>query len=294
VISVPSSFRQMPRWWHDEVGRRWLDQLPALVESQSQQWGLELDGEPLHGSNALVVPVRRHGEPYALRLCPPGDDVARESRALRVWDGRGVVRLFEADESSGSMLLERLDHTHTLASEPLDIAVPIVAGLTRTLAVPVHDDVRSTAEVADEHLATFERDWTALGAPTPRGQLRYALGLAAELAAESTANLAADGDLHYEQVLASRRARWLVVDPVLLRGDPEYDLGRVLWSRLDELPGDDDVRGAFGTFVRIADVPAERARAWVVLRAMSYLLWGMQRGLTWDPPRCRRLLDLFC
>jgi hypothetical protein len=39
---------------------------------------------------------------------------------------------------------------------------------------------------------------------------------------------------------------------------------------------------------------AERAADWVVLRSMSYLVWGLEHGLTIDPPRCRRLLDVFC
>lgn len=85
-----------------------------------------------------------------------------------------------------------------------------------------------------------------------------------------------------------------MVDPVLLRGDPEYDLARVLWSRLDEFASDADIIGAFETFVRVAEVPIARARAWVVVRSMSYLLWGLCRGLTWDPPKCRRMLDPFC
>jgi streptomycin 6-kinase len=271
-----------------------LDDLPALVSSRCAAWGLVVDGELLHGSNALVVPVRRRRESYVLRLCPPGDDVAREARALRVWSGRGTVRLIDVDLAARAMLLERLDHTRSLAGEPLDAAIAVIAGLTRTLAVPVPLDVPSTAGIAAEHLAGFERDWNALDAPTPRHQLVTALRLAAEVAAQPTSELAVDGDLHFEQVLASRRAPWLVVDPVLLRGDPEYDLGRVLWSRLDELRRDRDVLDAFDTFVTTAAVPAERARAWIVLRAMSYLLWGLGRGLTLDPPRCRRLLDLFC
>jgi streptomycin 6-kinase len=84
-----------------------------------------------------------------------------------------------------------------------------------------------------------------------------------------------------------------VVDPVLLRGDPEYDLGRILWGRLDEIPDDREVRRCVAAFAQRAGVPDDRARAWVIVRSMSYLLWGVSRGLTEDPVRCRRLLDVF-
>jgi streptomycin 6-kinase len=42
-----------------------------------------------------------------------------------------------------------------------------------------------------------------------------------------------------------------------------------------------------------AELAHRRARLWVLVRAMSYLLWGLERGLTEDPPRCRRLLEIF-
>ena len=166
--------------------------------------------------------------------------------------------------------------------------------LMRTLAVPVPDDVPSTSEVAADLRDSLEAGWRAVGQPTPRRQLDHALACAAERAAAPAGDRAVNGDLHVGQVLAAERAPWLVVDPVLLRGDREHDLGRVLWSRLDELPDDAAVRRAFRSVVDAAEVPAERAVSWVVLRSMSYLVWGLEHGLTIDPPRCRRLLDLFC
>jgi streptomycin 6-kinase len=161
------------------------------------------------------------------------------------------------------------------------------------MAVPAPFEVPSTASIATDHAETFERDWLALNGPTPRTHLEVAVRLSRELADAVPSDTAVDGDLHCEQVLAADRAPWLVVDPVLLRGDPEYDFARVLWSRLDELPEDSDITDAFDAFVRAARVPPDRARRWIVVRSMSYLLWGIPRGLTWDPPKCRRLLTLF-
>ena len=40
-------------------------------------------------------------------------------------------------------------------------------------------------------------------------------------------------------------------------------------------------------------VPLERAEHWIRVRSTSYLLRGLQHGLTEDPPRCRRLLAAF-
>ncbi|GAA3708797.1 streptomycin 6-kinase [Microlunatus aurantiacus] len=294
MIAVPETFRQMPRWWHDRAGREWLDQLPTLVTELCRRWNLQVDGDPLHGSNVLVVPVRHDREVAVVRLSPPGDDVTEEAAALRWWAGRGTVRLFDLDVGSRAMLLERLSTSRSLQSEPLSDAVPAIAGLVRELAVPARPDTTSTAAVAAGQVATAEEHWRGLAGPTPRAQLDTAIQLADRLAHGQPDDLAVNGDLHCEQVLAADRAPWLVVDPVLLRGDPEYDFGRVLWSRLDELPTDAEVVALFDVFVQTARVPVERARSWVVVRSMAYLLWGLPRGLTWDPPKCRRLLDIFC
>lgn len=293
MVAVPQSFLAMPRWWHDEPGRAWLAELPELVATKCAAWQLEADGDVTHGTNALVVPVRRLNEPAVLRLAPPGDDVATETAALSHWGGRGVVQLLDADLDARASLLERLNPAQSLQDVPIIEAVTILGGLTRLLAIPAPASAPSTAQIARDSAASFIAEWEAVGAPTPRGVVDAAVARASWLAEQPSSGESVDGDLHFEQVLAGRRHPWTVVDPVLFRGDREYDVGRVLWSRLDELPEDRDVFRAFDAFVDAADVPADRARAWVVARSMSYLVWGLARGLTWDPPKCIRLLGLF-
>ena len=69
MITVPGTFRVMPRvWWHDHPGRERLDALPVLVASQCRQRDLHLDGDLLHGSNALGVPVRLRRRPRSPHL----------------------------------------------------------------------------------------------------------------------------------------------------------------------------------------------------------------------------------
>src|SRR5215203_5187019 len=106
LVQVPQSFREMPRWWGDVEGRQWLDRLPRLVADQCRRWGLELDGPVRHGSNALVVPVRRGAEELVLRMSPPGDDVGQEASALQFCNGQGTVKLIQVDPGTSAMLLD--------------------------------------------------------------------------------------------------------------------------------------------------------------------------------------------
>jgi len=295
MISVPDSFRAQPRWSWDGAGRAWLQELPQAVAEQCRLWDLELDGAPMHGSNALVVPVRRHGDPLALRLAPPGDDVHRLVQDLRLWKGRGTVALEDTDLARRAVLLERLDGGLSLDDVPLEEAVEVLAGLVRRLAVPVpaDADVPSTREEAQDAAEGFPTGWERTGRPIPRRLTERVVRHAVLLAERDPGDGAVDGDLHFEQVLAGTREPWLVVDPVLLRGDPEYDLGRILWSRFDEIEDEAATVRLFERFVEISGVPADRARSWVVTRAGSYLIWGLQHGLTDDPPTCVRLLEIF-
>ena len=86
------------------------------------------------------------------------------------------------------------------------------------------------------------------------------------------------------------REPWLTVDPILLRGDIEYDLARILWTRLDEIG---DIVAHFDIVVRSAGLDRDRARDWVVFRTVDYWLWGLRAGLTEDPVRCERLVSAF-
>jgi streptomycin 6-kinase len=289
VIEVPASFLAQPRWWRG--GQTWLSELPARVEAQCRRWALELDGPVMHGSNALVVPVRRGPLPLALRLTPPEDDVAAEVRALRFWDGRGTVALLDADEAVGATLLERLDGTRSLQLLPLGDAVPVLGQLMRRLAVPAPASARGTDQIAATRAAAFEADWGRLGRPFSRAVLDRAVRCAGDLCS-TTSDLAVNGDLHFEQVLAAGREPWLCVDPVLYRGDIDYDLARILWSRLDEMNAE-TIDACFATLVAEAGLDPDRARAWVLFRAVDYWLWGLDHDLTEDPVRCHRLVQHF-
>jgi streptomycin 6-kinase len=289
-IELPPSFLAMPRWWHE--GEAWLAGLPGSVAEMCRRWSLEPDGAPMHGSNALVLPVRREREPLALRMTLPDARTTDEIRALRFWDGRGTARLFDADPIVGASLLERLDGELSLSRLPLAEAVPAIARLMRRLDVPAPPDAPSTAGIVRNRMPAFPDDWERLGRPFAREILETALA-AGDGLREAAGDRAVNGDLHFDQVLRGTREPWLAVDPVLLRGDIAYDLARILWSRLDEMATDDEVRHWFDVIVEEAGLDRDRALAWVRFRTADYWLWGLNYGLTEDPVRCARLMRVF-
>ncbi|BEL03721.1 aminoglycoside phosphotransferase family protein [Actinoplanes sichuanensis] len=288
-FTVPRSFLESPRWWRG--GGEWLAGLAEAVREQCARWRLTIDGAPAHGSNALVVPVIREGEGFVLRLTPPGPDVAELIAALRFWDGRGTVRLVDADAEAGVMLLERLSAT-SLNDVPVDEAMHELGVVMDRLAVPAPDHVPDTGTAVARRMATMPQEWERLGRPFDGRILDETLVIGQRLSL-AAGDDAVNGDLHAEQVLRGGREPWLVVDPVLMRGDRAFDLGRVLWTRLDEMPRPDDVVRCFDIVVRAAGVEPAHGRDWVLYRAVDYWLWGLGAGLTEDPVRCHRLVSVF-
>jgi streptomycin 6-kinase len=289
-VVIPRSFLDMGRGWPG--GKRWLADLPRLIRSQCAKWELRISGQLMHGSNAVVIPVTRTDGNFALRLARPGSPVTEEIQALEFWAGRGTVELVAADPGRGAMLLELLAGHDSLNDRPVAEAMPLLGQMMRRLAVPAPAGAPSTASLAGRRSAELEPEWRRLHEPFDRIILAEALEVSAGLRATDS-DLAVNGDLHSEQVLRGVREPWLAVDPVLLRGDIEYDLARILWTRIDDMPTAAEITAHFDAVVQEAGVERDSARDWVVFRAVDYWLWGLAAGFTADPPRCQRLVMAF-
>ncbi|HYN96602.1 MAG TPA: aminoglycoside phosphotransferase family protein [Pilimelia sp.] len=285
-LRIPESFLAAPRWRRD--GARWLKSLPQRAAAQCARWHLDITGDVAHGSHAIVVPVCRAGAELVLRLTPPGPEVAEQVAALRFWAGRGTVQLVDADIEAGAMLLERLAVGTSLRDVPVAEAMPILGRMVRRLAIPAPPDVPSTADAVAHRLTTLEPEWARRGRPFDRAILGQALAAGSRLS-RGGPDLAVNGDLHSAQVLRGTREPWLTVDPVLMRGDIAYDLARVLWTRVDEMPDAARIVGHLQDVADAAGIDRDHARDWVLLRAVDYWLWGLSAGFTEDPLRCRRL-----
>jgi streptomycin 6-kinase len=258
---------------------RWLDGLPRRFADVLGDWELTRDGDDLwHGFCSLVAPVRTaEGEPAVLKVSFDGDDESQhEALALQHWHGDGVVRLLRSDPHRRALLLERL-HRRDL-TEVWDIeACEIVAGLYPRIHQPAFPQLATLTSYVARWLDALAG--VAVDAPIPRRMLEQALSLGRDLVADpASVGRVVHGDLHYENVLASDREPWLVIDPKPMSGDPHYEVAPMLWNRFDELS--DDVRGGvrrrFHTLVDAARLDEQRARDWVVVRMVINAHWAIE------------------
>ncbi len=172
-----------------------------------------------------------------MRLTAPDESFPTEVAALRFRAGRGTVLLVETDLGAGTMLLERLDPTRSLATLPLAEANHHAGRMMRRLAVPAPSWVLSTGELVRDRLATLTSDWVALGRPVPAGMLAAAC-TAAETLTSATGDRAVDAALHHEQVLrggAGTLAHRQSLATGLLRQHAAVLRGELTGARADEL-----------------------------------------------------------
>jgi streptomycin 6-kinase len=209
------------------AGHAWLDSLPAMLKALTERWSLRSDVPFDQVSCSWVASVvRADGTSAVLKLGMPHMEGAHEIEGLRFWNGDPTVRLLEADDDLGAMLLERCEPRDMLRSESEWKQDEVIAGLLKRLW---------RRSVPPNELCRFRRLWEMLEAwrsetlaqieQWPDAELvGEGLRVLEELAKPSPTDILLATDLHAGNVLRSDRQPWLVIDPKPFIGDVTYDL----------------------------------------------------------------------
>jgi streptomycin 6-kinase len=245
----------------------WLARLPATVQHLADRWSLTL-GTPFDDENASTGWVTRvtlsTGASAVLKLGMPHMESQHEICGLRFWDGDPTVRLLEADEDFGAMLLERCDPGTPLrnVSEPEQDSV--IAGLLKRLwrlaAAPFRPLSVLMAHWSEETLAHAD-SWT------DSGLVREGLRLFDELSRNSPTMVLLATDLHAGNVLRAHREPWLVIDPKPFVGDPAFDATQHLLNCTSRLRSNPDA--TIRSFADLLGIDDARIRLWTFARAAA-------------------------
>jgi len=258
---VSASCRQHPE------SSAWLARLPTLIRELEVRWSLTI-GTPFGSdevSCAWVATVTRAGGSVAvLKVGMPHFEAEHEIAGLRLWDGDPTVRLIEADERVGAMLLERcVPGTHLRVLRPELEQDVVVANLLRRIWRPL----------AGPHpfrpLSVMTARWTeetlAQSMLWPdAGLVQEGLDLLQRLSRPAANDVLLATDLHAGNVLQAQREPWLVIDPKPFIGDPAYDATQHLLNSIGRLRAK-----PVSTIQRFADllgVDSERVRMWTFAR----------------------------
>jgi len=216
---------------HGDEGRAWYAHLPKLLDSIAQRWGLTVL-EPFANLtyNYVTPAVQADGMPVVLKLGVPGGMLEPELVALRVFAGRGGVRILDADPQAAALLLERLLPGRPLSAlEDDDTATVIAADVMAALWCPL--PAVHSFETVENLAAGLERLRPAFGGttgPFPTSLVQRAEGIFSELLANQGPRVLLHGDLHHGNILQAGPDDWRAIDPQGPAGEAEYDAGALL------------------------------------------------------------------
>ena len=287
MVFIPEDFAGAIVLQHGEAGRLWLEGLPALVGRCAARWSLRV-GPPFDNlSYNYAAPAEGPGgQRLVLKLGVPVPELLSEMEALRLFGGRGAVRLVDADAGSGALLLERVEpgtQLSALCEEDDAAATSAAASVMRELwrPAPAEHDFPTAARWG-EGLKRLRAHFGGGTGPFPRRLIAEAESLFAELLASADEPVLTHGDLHHGNVLKAARAPWLAIDPKGLVAEPAYEVGALLRNPLPQLlRWPQPVRV---TERRIAQLSEElgferaRVRGWGLAQAVLSEWWTIEDG----------------
>lgn len=277
IADLPPSFIAQIGVTFGEVGRAWLTQLPAILTTCTERWGLTL--APHYGNlsfNYVAPGTLRDGTPIVLKIGCPNHEYRAEVDTLRLYAGVGAVRLLDFDEAHVALLLERLAPGTMLATLPGDEeATAIAARIMLQIHRPVPER-HAFPTVADwfAGLAALRAEFDGGTGPFPARVVEEAETLATELFRTAAPPTVLHGDLHHFNILAGERQPWLAIDPKGVVGEPAYEIGA--WMRNWPLGVADPVpylERRLDILVSELGVERARLRAWTVAQGVLSAWW---------------------
>lgn len=260
-------------------GADWLARLPALVAEAAARWDLE-PGAPVPelSYNYVAFARRRDGMECILKIGVPNRELTSEIAALRLYEGEGACRLYEADPEAGMMVLERLHpgtmlYQHGTDEEQTAIAARMMKRLWRP--APDGGPWIGLRDWFDE-LQNLRPRFDGRTGPFPRQLVETVEGLLPDLFADAKEPVVLHGDCHHFNILDSERG-WLVIDPKGVIGAAEYEPAPLLLNPWEEFTKFPNALQTTERRIRILGeslgLDPKRIRAWAICHSLLSAWW---------------------
>lgn len=267
-----------------DVGKKWIQELPKIIERYEQKWGITCFA-PFPLSYNYVAPAKnQEGEAVVLKISFPNNhEFPLEMKALQFYNGVGAIKVLQEDITNGAILLERAEpgmRVRDIASEKEQISY--VADLLKHFHKPLVGELRSAfPQIADWAKAfdRYQKKFSVRSGPVPKWMFEKAENIFKDFPKEKKEQVLLHGDLHSDNILSSQRG-WLVIDPKGVVGEREFELGAYLRNPYYDYPkGSDYKKLETARILQFADdlgFDKERIRDWAFGCAVISLLWFLE------------------
>ena len=264
---------------YGEKGKKWLEDLPSLIQQLAAQWHLEELTLCEDLTYNYLLKGSQEKRPIVLKIGIDLPALTQECKALQSFKGYGAVPILDVDLSKGALLLHQVIPGHTLSSlfphqdlEALHIAYQCAALLHQ-------------APIPDNHSFPLLKDWFRLidkEWDLPASQLQLARTLKNHLLQNSTTQVLLHGDLHHGNILSDEEG-WIVIDPKGVIGDPLYDMTGCLLREPFELfmqqPNVSDLLSyRIERMAELSEQPLNEIWAWTYVQTVMSICWSLEDG----------------
>jgi streptomycin 6-kinase len=261
-----------------EGGAEWLEGLSARIARCEERWSLKaLPPFPALSYNYVAPAILGDGTEAVLKLGAPNPELHTEMKALQIYDGRGMIRLIDADGDLGAMVLERLRPGAMLSTLDDDAqATSLAAQVMRQLwrPAPVDQGFPTVAKWASG-LGELREHFNGGTGPFPSALVEMAERLFEELLGSMQESVLLHGDLHHYNILSAERQPWLAIDPKGVLGEPAYEIGAFLRNEAMDRPDPLGLtRRRADQFASELGLDRERILAWSMAQAVLAAWWG--------------------
>jgi streptomycin 6-kinase len=173
------------------------------------------------------------------------------------------------------MVLERCDPGTLLAHADAESALDVLVGLLPRLWKRVDGGFHTLEDEAELWLEQMPAEWERAGRPFERELLDDVMKTLALLSGSQGEQVLLHQDLHTDNVLASRREPWLVIDPKPLVGEREFGVAPIVrdymlgHSRADVIRRLDRLTGELG-------LRRDRALGWSIAQTVAWIFDNTQ------------------
>ncbi len=288
ISNLPQRFVQNTLDLCGEVGERWLNDLPRIIEEIAGNWLLDVNKPFENLSYNYVAPcVCNDGGEAVLKIALPlnNSEIFNEASFLQIADGECAVKFLNFDGKRRAMLLEKLTPGANLKeicgkddAKAVEIVIRVLRGLLKK--PPRNSNFR---RLEDWFQGLKEADNTKFDNRFATKAYR----IFEESSFTSKRKYLIHGDLHHENILSAQREPFLAIDPKGVIGDIGYEIAVFLNNHVIWLSAEENLQekldDAVQRFSEAFEIKPQDLKNWAFAQMVLSAWWTFdENGENWQ------------